>query len=56
MLGALTLFGLQPGPLLFTTNPDFFWGLVATMYIGNVMLLILNFRSRRRSRACCESL
>lgn len=42
MLGALTLFNLQPGPLLFTKNPDFVWGLIASMYIGNVMLLVLN--------------
>lgn len=42
MLGALTLFGLQPGPLLMSTNPEVFWGLVASMYVGNVMLLILN--------------
>jgi putative tricarboxylic transport membrane protein len=42
MLGALTLYGLQPGPLLMSTNPDVFWGLVASMYVGNVMLLILN--------------
>ena len=42
MLGALTLFSLQPGPLLFTRNPDFVWGLIASMYIGNVMLLVLN--------------
>jgi len=42
MLGMLTLFSLQPGPLLFTKNPDFVWGLIASMYIGNVMLLVLN--------------
>jgi putative tricarboxylic transport membrane protein len=42
MLGALTLFSLQPGPLLFTKNPDFVWGLIASMYIGNAMLLVLN--------------
>jgi putative tricarboxylic transport membrane protein len=42
MLGALTLYGLQPGPLMLTTHPEVFWGLVASMYIGNVMLLILN--------------
>ena len=42
MLGALTLYGLQPGPLLMSTNPEVFWGLVASMYVGNVMLLILN--------------
>jgi putative tricarboxylic transport membrane protein len=42
MLGALTLYGLQPGPLLMSTHPEVFWGLVASMYVGNVMLLILN--------------
>ena len=42
MLGALTLYGMQPGPLLMSTHPEVFWGLVASMYIGNVMLLILN--------------
>ena len=42
MLGALTLYGMQPGPLLMSTHPDVFWGLVASMYIGNIMLLILN--------------
>ncbi|MGE5522095.1 MAG: tripartite tricarboxylate transporter permease [Rhodospirillaceae bacterium] len=42
MLGALTLFNIQPGPLLFTKNPDFVWVLIASMYIGNVMLLVLN--------------
>jgi len=42
MLGVLTLFNLQPGPLLFTKNPDFVWALIASMYIGNVMLLVLN--------------
>jgi putative tricarboxylic transport membrane protein len=42
MLGALTLYGMQPGPLMLSTHPQVFWGLVASMYIGNVMLLILN--------------
>jgi putative tricarboxylic transport membrane protein len=42
MLGALMLWGLRPGPLLFEKNPDLVWGLIASMYIGNVMLLILN--------------
>jgi putative tricarboxylic transport membrane protein len=42
MLGALTLYGMQPGPLMLSTHPEIFWGLVASMYIGNVMLLILN--------------
>jgi putative tricarboxylic transport membrane protein len=42
MLGALLMLGLQPGPLLFTTQPAFVWGLIASMYIGNIMLLVLN--------------
>ncbi len=42
LLGALMIQGLQPGPLLISSRPDLFWGLVASMYIGNVMLLVLN--------------
>jgi putative tricarboxylic transport membrane protein len=42
MLGALIMLGLQPGPLLFQQNPQFVWGLIASMYIGNVMLVVLN--------------
>jgi putative tricarboxylic transport membrane protein len=42
MLGALMLYGIRPGPLLFKNNPDMVWGLINSMYIGNVMLLILN--------------
>jgi putative tricarboxylic transport membrane protein len=42
LLAALILWGLRPGPLLIQDNPQIFWGLVASMYIGNVMLLILN--------------
>jgi putative tricarboxylic transport membrane protein len=42
LLGALMLHGLQPGPLLIKQRPDIFWGTVASMYIGNVMLLVLN--------------
>jgi len=42
MLSALVLWGIKPGPLLMTEAPDVFWGLVASMYIGNVVLLILN--------------
>ena len=42
LLGALMIYGLQPGPLLIKTNPNFFWGVMASMYIGNVMLLVLN--------------
>jgi putative tricarboxylic transport membrane protein len=42
MMGALILHGLLPGPRLMEQRPDLFWGLVASMYIGNLMLLILN--------------
>jgi putative tricarboxylic transport membrane protein len=42
LLSGLTIHGVQPGPLLLTDNPQVFWGLVASMYIGNVVLLILN--------------
>lgn len=42
MLGGLMMWGLRPGPLLFEKNPDFVWGLIASMYIGNVMLVVLN--------------
>ncbi|HEU4377928.1 MAG TPA: tripartite tricarboxylate transporter permease [Hyphomicrobiaceae bacterium] len=42
LLGAFIVHGLQPGPLLMLQNPNIFWGIVASMYIGNVMLLILN--------------
>lgn len=42
LLGAIMIHGITPGPLLFKTRPDMFWGLITSMYIGNVMLLILN--------------
>jgi len=42
LIGALLILGLQPGPLLISTRPDLFWGVVASMYIGNVMLVLLN--------------
>jgi len=42
LLSALTIHGVEPGPLLLTEHPEVFWGLVASMYIGNVILLILN--------------
>jgi len=42
LLGALMIYGLQPGPLLFQLHSDFVWAVIASMYIGNVMLLILN--------------
>jgi len=42
LLGALVLWGFKPGPLLIQEHPDLFWGLVASMYVGNIMLLVLN--------------
>lgn len=42
LLGGLMIHGVQPGPLLIIKNPDIFWGVVVSMYIGNVMLLVLN--------------
>jgi putative tricarboxylic transport membrane protein len=42
LLGAFIMYGIQPGPLLFQNKPDLVWGLVNSMYIGNVMLVILN--------------
>lgn len=42
MLGAMTLHDIQPGPQVMTTNPALFWGLIASMWIGNVMLVVLN--------------
>lgn len=42
LLAALILWGIRPGPLLMDEAPDVFWGLVASMYVGNVMLLVLN--------------
>jgi putative tricarboxylic transport membrane protein len=42
LLGSLMIHGLTPGPLLMSRNPDLFWGVITSMYIGNIMLLILN--------------
>ena len=42
MMGAFIMHGIQPGPLLFQNRPDLVWGLIDSMYIGNLMLLILN--------------
>jgi putative tricarboxylic transport membrane protein len=42
MLGAMIMQGIQPGPQVMTTRPDLFWGLIASMLIGNVMLVIIN--------------
>jgi len=42
MLGALISYGINPGPSLFVDRPDVFWGVIVSMYVGNVVLLILN--------------
>jgi len=42
LLGAFMIHGVQPGPLMMKQNPGLFWGIIASMYIGNLMLLILN--------------
>ena len=42
LLAAFQQYGLRPGPMLFDTNPDLVWGLIASLYIGNVLLLVLN--------------
>ncbi|MDA8125672.1 MAG: tripartite tricarboxylate transporter permease [Deltaproteobacteria bacterium] len=42
LLGAFIIHGIQPGPLLITQHPQLFWGTIASMYVGNVMLVILN--------------
>ena len=42
MLGALTIQGIQPGPEVMTLRPELFWGLIASMWIGNLMLVVLN--------------
>ena len=42
MLGAMQIQGIQPGPQVMTQRPDLFWGLIASMWIGNLMLVVLN--------------
>ena len=42
MIGAMTIHNIQPGPQVMTSNPELFWGLIASMWIGNAMLIILN--------------
>jgi len=42
LYGALLMVGVKPSPFLFQRNPEVIWGLVASMYVGNIMLLILN--------------
>ena len=42
MVGAMTIHNIQPGPQVMSSNPELFWGLIASMWIGNAMLIILN--------------
>jgi putative tricarboxylic transport membrane protein len=42
LLGALIIHGVQPGPMLMTQHPEIFWGVIASLYVGNVILLVLN--------------
>jgi putative tricarboxylic transport membrane protein len=42
MVGAMTIKGIQPGPQVMTNNPQLFWGLIASMWVGNLMLVVLN--------------
>ena len=42
MVGAMTIKGIQPGPQVMTSNPELFWGLIASMWVGNLMLLVIN--------------
>jgi len=42
MIGAMIIHGIQPGPQIMTANPDLFWGMIASMWIGNFMLVVLN--------------
>ncbi|HET7866553.1 MAG TPA: tripartite tricarboxylate transporter permease [Burkholderiaceae bacterium] len=42
MVGAMTIKGIQPGPQVMTSNPSLFWGLIASMWVGNLMLVVLN--------------
>ncbi len=42
MVGAMTIHGIVPGPLVMTKNPTLFWGVIASMWIGNLMLLVIN--------------
>ncbi|MDD3344141.1 MAG: tripartite tricarboxylate transporter permease [Sulfurospirillaceae bacterium] len=43
LLGALMLYNINPGPMLFVDQPVLVWGLIASMYVGNIMLLVINF-------------
>ena len=48
LLGGLMMYGLQPGPMLFKENPQFVWAVIASMYIGNVILLVWRWPRKTR--------
>ena len=54
MLAAMMVHGVSPGPLLIRQQPELFWGFVASMYVGNLVLLILNYRKVSRLEAALE--
>ncbi|MFL5290791.1 MAG: tripartite tricarboxylate transporter permease [Myxococcales bacterium] len=53
MVGAMMIHNIQPGPQVMTSNPALFWGLICSMWMGNVTLLVLNLCWRRTSPAPC---
>jgi putative tricarboxylic transport membrane protein len=53
LLGGLLVWGLQPGPLLFVEQKDFVWGLIASMYLGNLAGLVIVLRPCRCSPRSC---
>jgi TctA family transporter len=42
MIGAMIIHGIQPGPQIMTANPQLFWGMIASMWVGNFLLVVLN--------------
>jgi len=52
MIGALMIQGIAPGPQVMTERPELFWGLIASMWIGNLMLLVLTCRWSACGCAC----
>ena len=42
MIGAMTIHSIQPGPQVMNSHPDLFWGLIVSMWVGNLMLVVLN--------------
>jgi putative tricarboxylic transport membrane protein len=42
MVGAMTIHGIVPGPQVMTKQPDLFWGMIASMWLGNLMLVVIN--------------